>query len=55
MPPQLKQGQTLQSVSTGMRYRVEAVEGPKVHVSGLPPISRAALQKDINDGKIKVL
>lgn len=51
----ISEGTRLKAGFTGKTYTVRKVEGGKVYVTGLPPVSLGELKRDIKNGKIEVL
>lgn len=48
----MNEGDILRAEMTGRTYRIQKIEDGKVHVSGLLPINKERLQRDIDNGKI---
>lgn len=49
----IEEGDRLEASFTGKRYTVRSVDGDEVRVTGLPPVKKDALIRDIETGKIR--
>ena len=51
----VSEGDTLRAEATGRTYNVLRVEDGYVHVSGLLPLPKDDIERDIENGKITIL